>query len=142
MHKFFCSYNNLTEKYELSLNKTMFLNSKANILAENSLMGEIKDTMQRLYDNITLLKENITEEDYLTLLDESELLLSNIHYSIFSSPLELNDNPASEVKLSKLLSDCIVCCSELESKINIEKYNRPCHILKNNFQNLLNACNF
>lgn len=42
MHKFFCNYNNLTERYELSLNNRSPFSLKINVLAERTLLPEIK----------------------------------------------------------------------------------------------------
>ena len=75
MHKFFCNYNSLTEKYELSLNRNMLFSPRINVMAENTLLPEIKKLLQEIYDNILLLKENITNEEQLKTLDNNELLL-------------------------------------------------------------------
>lgn len=139
MHKFFCNYNSLTEKYELSLNKNMLFNQKINVLAENTLLPEIKNTLQQLYDNTILLKEKISEDEKLKILDESELLISNLYYSLFSSPLNIDENTDNQVDIKTILVKCVEETSELEAKVNIPEYNRLCMLLKNNFQNLLNS---
>lgn len=139
MHKFFCNYNNLTEKYELSLNKNMLFNQKINVLAENTLLPEIKNTLQQLYDNTILLKEKISDENKLKILDESELLISNLYYSLFSSPLNIDSNTDNQAEIKIILVKCVEEASELEAKVNIPEYNRLCMLLKNNFQNLLNS---
>lgn len=139
MHKFFCNYNSLTEKYELSLNKNMLFNQKINVLAENTLLPEIKNTLQQLYDNTILLKEKISEDEKLKILDESELLISNLYYSLFSSPLNIDENTDNQADIKTILVKCVEETSELEAKVNIPEYNRLCMLLKNNFQNLLNS---
>ena len=139
MHKFFCNYNNLTEKYELSLNKNMLFNQKINVLAENTLLPEIKNTLQQLYDNTILLKEKISDENKLKILDESELLISNLYYSLFSSPLNIDSNTDNQAEIKIILVKCVEEASELEAKVNIPEYNTLCMLLKNNFQNLLNS---
>ena len=88
MHKFFCSYNNLTERYELSKTQGIVF-GKVNVQAESVLLGEVKKNMQSLYNLTALLKENEKEEKRLEILDETELLLSNLYYSLFASPFEL-----------------------------------------------------
>lgn len=139
MHKFFCNYNNLTEKYELSLNKNMLFNQKINVLAENTLLPEIKNTLQQLYDYTILLKETIADEKKLKILDESELLISNLHYSLFSSPLNIVENSDNQTDIRRVLVKCVENASGLETKVNIVEYNRLCLLIKNNFQNLLNS---
>lgn len=139
MHKFFCNYNSLTEKYELSLNKNMLFNQKINVLAENTLLPEIKNTLQQLYDNTILLKEKISDDEKLKILDESELLISNLYYSLFSSPLNIDENTDNQADIKTILVKCVEETSELEAKVNIPEYNRLCMLLKNNFQNLLNS---
>lgn len=139
MHKFFCNYNSLTEKYELSLNKNMLFNQKINVLAENTLLPEIKNTLQQLYDNTILLKEKISDDEKLKILDESELLISNLYYSLFLSPLNIDENTDNQVDIKTILVKCVEETSELEAKVNIPEYNRLCMLLKNNFQNLLNS---
>ncbi len=139
MHKFFCNYNNLTEKYELSLNKNMLFNQKINVLAENTLLPEIKNTLQQLYDYTILLKERIADEEKLKILDESELLISNLHYSLFSSPLNIVENSDNQTDIRRVLVKCVENASGLETKVNIAEYNRLCLLIKNNFQNLLNS---
>ena len=87
MHKFFCNYNILTQKYELT-NMRGF-KSMTTIQAENTLLPEIKQTIQQLYENIVLIKEEEKDEERLNLLDETELMISNLYYSLFATPLEL-----------------------------------------------------
>ena len=137
MHKFFCNYNNLTERYELSLNSHSPFSLKINVLAERTLLPEIKELLQDVYDNTTLLKSQIAGDESLKMLDNGELLISNLYYSLFASPLELNDRPRS-ITNRELLTETIEKLSLLGEKINIPEYNRSVEIIKNIFQNLLN----
>lgn len=137
MHKFFCNYNNLTERYELSLNNRSPFSLKINVLAERTLLPEIKELLQGVYDNTTLLKSQMGDEDSLKMLDNAELLVANLYYSLFASPLELNDTPRT-ITNRELLAETIEKLSLLGEKINIPEYNRSVEIIKNTFQNLLN----
>ena len=142
MHKFFCIYNNMTEKYELSLLRGLNFNSKARVQAENSLLPAIRNSLQQLYSDLILLKEKITDELALTKLDESELMLSNLYYSFFASPLDILEidfnNPIS---VKELLAKMIALLSELDGQINIPEYNRLARLIKNNLQDILNIQN-
>ena len=137
MHKFFCNYNNLTERYELSLNNRSPFSLKINVLAERTLLPEIKELLQGVYDNTTLLKSQMGDEDSLKMLDNGELLVANLYYSLFASQLELNDTPRT-ITNRELLTETIEKLSLLGEKINIPEYNRSVEIIKNIFQNLLN----
>ena len=137
MHKFFCNYNSLTERYELSLNNRSPFSLKINVLAERTLLPEIKELLQGVYDNTTLLKSQIAGEDSLKMLDNAELLVANLYYSLFASPLELNDTPRA-ITNRELLTETIEKLSLLGEKINIPEYNRSVEIIKNTFQNQLN----
>lgn len=139
MHKFFCNYNSLTEKYELSLNRNILFSPRINVMAENTLLPEIKKLLQEIYDNILLLKENITNEEQLKTLDNNELLLSNLYYSLFASPLELNSPSQMQGTIKDILSNTIGKVSSLIEKINIPEYNRLASLMLNNFQNILNS---
>ena len=130
MHKFFCFYNNLTQRYELSQRQS-FRNS-AIIQAENTLIPQIRDNIQHLYENIVLLKEQEKEEKRLEIFDETELLISNLYYSLFSSPLELvEDN-----KIEASLQNAKILINELIKDINIPEHNRLCILIKNNIESL------
>ena len=48
MHKFFCNYNNLTERYELSINRGMAFKNNAQIQAENTLLPEIQKRKKQM----------------------------------------------------------------------------------------------
>ncbi len=139
MRKFFCNYNYLTEKYELGLNRNMIFNSKINVLAQNTLLPEINKLLQNTYDNNLILKDKITDEEQLKVLDENDLLISNLYFSLFASPLDLNETKIETNSVKDLINKCIINCSQLEAKVNIPEYNRLCMLLKNNYQNLFNA---
>lgn len=138
MHKFFCSYNNLTEKYELSLNRGSLFPSKASALSETNLMENIKNDIQLLYDNVAMLKNLIKNEDDLNTLDETELLISNLYYSFFASPMELNEEKETEKEIKELLVKSIELAASLDKQINIPEYNRLVKIIVDNLQNILN----
>ncbi len=134
MHKFFCNYNNLTERYELSINRGMTFKNNAQIQAENTLLPEIQNAIQELYENIVELKEKETNEDRLNLLDETELMISNLYYSLFSSPLEL---PEKKENKSFSIQHGIELANGLLKVINIPEYSRLCSLIKNNLESLL-----
>ena len=126
MHKFFCFYNNLTQRFELS-QKQSFRNSTI-LQAENTLIPEIKNNIQLLYENIVLLKEQEKEEKRLEIFDETELYVSNLFYSLFASPLELVEDEKIEP---------INITNNLLRDINIPEHNRLCQLIKNNIESLL-----
>lgn len=130
MHKFFCNYNNLTEKYELSLSKNNIFSSKASIQAENTLIPQIRQDIQALYENIVLLKENETAEEKLNRLDETELMVSNLYYSLFASPLELANR--NNLTNEQVLQNSLELVNSLEKNVNIPEYNRLIALIKNN----------
>ena len=134
MHKFFCNYNRLTERYELSKSQGILFNGKVNIQAENTLLAQIKNNLQALYNTIALIKEKEKDESRLIILDESELLSSNLYHSLFASPLDLppdkNSLDGSELKTA------INLAMLLERDINIPEYNRMIVLIKNNLISL------
>ena len=133
MHKFFCSYNKFTERYELTKSQGV-LSPRVNTQAESSLLKQIKDNIQKLYELIVLLKENEKDEQKLLKLDESELLISNLYYSLFASPLELSEEKKS--LSGNELAQAINLVSLLERDINIPEYNRMAMLIKNNLTSL------
>lgn len=138
MHKFFCNYNTLTERYELSQNKNNIFNPRINTLEESSLMSKIQNSIQNLYDLIVQIKEMTKEDEKLNLIDENELLISNLYYSFFASPLELPEKEHDKHELKALLTMAIEETNNLEKLVNIPEYNRLVKIISNNFQILLN----
>lgn len=141
MHKFFLNYNNLTEKYELSLYKGNFFNNKINIQAEKTLLPEIQKDIQNLYETVVSIKEIIKDEDNLLILDKTELMISNLYYSIFASPLELVDKEISPNKIKEYLQNALSVITKIESEINIPEYNRLASLIKNNLQIIFNSLN-
>ncbi len=134
MHKFFCNYNPLTGKYELSQMRGGFRNSIL-IQAEVDLLDEIKKNLQQLYENVVLIKEQNNNEELLSKLDDIGLMISNLYYSIFSAPLELvNDNNLENATIKK----CINIIDDLISKINIQEQSRLCFLIKNALVSLEN----
>lgn len=136
MHKFFCNYNNLTERQELGLSKGLMIGKVAS-MAENTLLPQIKSLMQELYTVISSIKEVDKTEDRQDNLDQSELLLSNLFYSLFASPLDIQEN-SSQDELKSLYQKGISLASEIEKLINIPEYNRTIGIVKSNLQNIFN----
>lgn len=139
MHKFFCNYNLLTEKYELSLSRSNLFNNKIKVQAENSLLTEIQKDIQSLYENIVIIKDKIKDEDNLLLLDKTELMISNLYYSLFASPLELPDNKQNINEIKNLVQKSITLINKIESEINIPEYNRLANLIKNNLQCIFNS---
>ena len=137
MHKFFCSYNELTGQYELSKNRpnTTFFFQKVNTQAENNLINGIKSSLQELYILIVLAKEKEQDEKRLNIFDETELLISNLFYSLFTTPLEL---PSKETKANgSELAKALEITSKLQKEINIPEYNRLAMLIRNNISALL-----
>ena len=133
MHKFFCNFNHLTQRYELSPMRGMAIRNNATIQAENTLLPEIRQNIQDLYEFIVLIKENEKNEDKLNILDDTELLISNLYYSIFSSPLELVEE---NKKSGATIDDCRRLVNNLLRLINIPEYSRLCQLIKNNLDTL------
>ncbi len=143
MHKFFCTYNHLTEKYELSLNKNYInINNKSKILAENNLLPKIKNLLQQIYSDLVVLKEKNKETEILEKLDKCELMLSNLYYSFFSSPLELIEIDFNNTNNDKeILNSLTKNIDEIISIINIPEYNRLCLLIKNNIDQIYKSIN-
>ena len=138
MRKFFCNYNYLTERYELSNYRGGIFNNKILVQAENTLLPEIKNNIQSLYELIVKIKELTTDEAQMTRLDETELMISNLYYNLFTSPLELPENSDNN-ELKNLYQRAIALTSELEKAINIPEYNRTTSLIKNNLQDNYNS---
>ena len=132
MHKFFCNYNPLTQKFELmsGVRNNIFRNNTI-IQEENNLLSQIKNDIQELYENIVFLKEREEDENRLDILDDTELLISNLYYSLFESPLELVEGKKEGDK-----DKCKTLINNLIQKINIPEYNRLCILIKNNLEQL------
>ena len=138
MHKFFCSYNQFTQKYELSSNKpnnSWLFSTKINTQAQNTILSEIKELLQELYTNIVLIKEKENDNNKLNVLDETELLISNLYYSFFASPLELPNQEKSSN--GKELQTIIETVNKLDKLINIPEYNRILLLIRNNINSII-----
>ncbi len=138
MHKFFCNFNTLTQRYELSQNRSAIggiFSPRVGTQAENNLLNEIKALLQELYKNIVIIKEKEENEERLNLLEETELLISNLYYSLFASPLDLPEK--QEVSAGNELAKAIEVAKKLQKSINIPEYNRLCVIIGNNLSSLL-----
>ena len=131
MHKFFCFYNPLTGHYEISNNRS--IRNYALITAENTLIPRVQETIQKLYECIVLIKEKENDEKRLEILDETELLISNLYFSLFASPLELIEKKEGT---EENIANCIALIDSLIKDINIPEYNRLCQIIKNNLESL------
>ena len=138
MHKFFCNYNTLTGKYELSGRKNNIFSNNVLTQSENDVMVQIKKDIENLYGYVCKLKENTKAEKHLEKLDEIELLISNLYYSIFASPMDTDKTNENDLDAKQLLTKSVELSSELEKLINIPEYNRISQIIRNEFQNILN----
>lgn len=138
MRKFFCTYNNLTERYQLSVARNGFMSPRINALAENTLLSEIREAIQNLYNQIVCIKEEEQDSDRLSKLDDCELLVSNLYYSIFAEPLNI-ETECSELPMRQRLNICFDLASRLESMINIAEQYKLCGEIKNIFQSLING---
>lgn len=141
MHKFFCNYNNLTEQYELSINRNTLFPNKVSTQGENDMLEDVKNNIQILYEYIVELKNLLKDNENLSSLDETELLLSNLYYSLFSSPMDLKQTENDKSSAKEILAKAIEIASYLDKKINIPEYNRLARIITNNLQNILNGLN-
>ena len=137
MHKFFCSYNNLTEKYELSKANSFLFNKNVSIQNENNMLDEIKANIQSLYELLVSLKEKTNDNEILNKINEIELLVSNLYYSFFASPLELPKETSKESSEKEILTKCIDLALSLEKSVNIPEYNRLCHIITEEFRSIM-----
>lgn len=137
MHKFFCNYNSLTEKQELVLTKGLVI-GKVSSMAENTLLPQIKSIMQELYTTLNQIKDLDQTQERQDSLDQSELLLSNLFYSLFTTPLDLDEKQENQ-ELKGLYQKGITLAGELEKLINIPEYNRTIGIIKSNLQNIYNT---
>ena len=138
MHKFFYNYNTLTERYELSLNKGLIFNARSMSTANTTLLKNIQDNLQKLYQAIVSAKERETDEERLKIFDETELMISNLYYSLFASPLELVSTSAEENN-TNYLNIALSLITALEQEINIPEYNRLATLIKNNIFQMNNS---
>ena len=102
------------------------------------MLSEIQAILQQIYNDLITIKEKITDENILKKIDESELLLSNLYYSLFSSPLELVSPSQENITAKDLAIRLIDNAIRLVEKIDIPEYNRLALLLKNNFDSIHN----
>lgn len=135
MHKYFFKHNILTEKRELSKNGTLFAQTMANSSTD---MQNLKQTIQSLYNYVVLAKEQTEDGEQIDALCKTELLISNLYYSFFASPLELPESKDNTLNFSQLLTKAIETSKSLIEQINIPEENRVALLINLNLQTLLN----
>lgn len=136
MHKFFYNYNKLTEKYELTENKNFVFSPISQSLSANNLTKEIEQNIQELYKYIIISKDKTDKEDSILIINEIELLISNLYYSFYNNPLDLVKDD-SNFNYQELINHSFKLISDIEEKINIPQYNRVCLLIKNKLQLLM-----
>ena len=135
MHKYFFRHNNLTEKNEISKNGNIF----SQILSSQSTeMNQLKTTLQKLYNLVVIAKEKADKDEFIDRLCKVELLVSNLYYSFFASPLELPEKSPSDLDFKGLILQAIETSKNLIEQINIPEENRTALIINLDLQNLLN----
>ncbi len=135
MHKYFFRHNNLTEKNEISKNGNIF----SQILSSQSTeMNQLKITLQKLYNLVVIAKEKADKDEFIDRLCKVELLVSNLYYSFFASPLELPEKSSSDLDFKGLILQAIETSKNLIEQINIPEENRTALIINLDLQNLLN----
>lgn len=135
MHKYFFRHNNLTEKNEISKNGNIF----SQILSSQSTeMNQLKITLQKLYNLVVIAKEKADKDEFIDRLCKVELLVSNLYYSFFASPLELPEKSPSDLDFKGLILQAIETSKNLIEQINIPEENRTALIINLDLQNLLN----
>lgn len=135
MHKYFFRHNNLTEKNEISKNGNIF----SQILSSQSTeMNQLKTTLQQLYNLVVIAKEKADKDEFIDRLCKVELLVSNLYYSFFASPLELPEKSSSDLDFKGLILQAIETSKNLIEQINIPEENRTALIINLDLQNLLN----
>ena len=116
MHKYFFRHNNLTEKNEISKNGNIF----SQILSSQSTeMNQLKITLQNLYNLVVIAKEKADKDEFIDRLCKVELLVSNLYYSFFASPLELPEKSSSDLDFKGLILQAIETSKNLIEQINI-----------------------
>ena len=138
MHKFFLKHNTLTEKNEICKSNSIFVCSSSN--NENSMVT-LKNNIQDLYNYVIYTKEILTEDKYIDQLCKIELLISNLYYSFFSSPLNLPEKNSTFLSAKEYLTKSIELSKNLIEQINIPEQNRLAYLINLNLQNLLNQIN-
>lgn len=137
MRKFFLCHNNLTEKDEIKTMTTSLFGRTLSI--QSSSMNEIKNIIQQLYNNLVSAKEVANQNQIIDDLCKTELLVSNLYYSFFASPLELPDKSETKTTLKNYILQSLDQAKNLIEKINIPEENRIAGIIYFNLQNILNS---
>ena len=125
----------MTEKNEISKNGNIF----SQILSSQSTeMNQLKITLQKLYNLVVIAKEKADKDEFIDRLCKVELLVSNLYYSFFASPLELPEKSPSDLDFKGLILQAIETSKNLIEQINIPEENRTALIINLDLQNLLN----
>ena len=125
----------MTEKNEISKNGNIF----SQILSSQSTeMNQLKTTLQKLYNLVVIAKEKADKDEFIDRLCKVELLVSNLYYSFFASPLELPEKSPSDLDFKGLILQAIETSKNLIEQINIPEENRTALIINLDLQNLLN----
>lgn len=125
----------MTEKNEISKNGNIF----SQILSSQSTeMNQLKITLQKLYNLVVIAKEKADKDEFIDRLCKVELLVSNLYYSFFASPLELPEKSSSDLDFKGLILQAIETSKNLIEQINIPEENRTALIINLDLQNLLN----
>ena len=101
-------------------------------------MTTLKNNIQDLYNYVIYTKEILTEDKYIDQLCKIELLISNLYYSFFSSPLNLPEKNSTLLSAKEYLTKSIELSKNLIEQINIPEQNRLAYLINLNLQNLLN----
>ena len=136
MHKYFFKHNILTERRELAKGAGLFIQTLSN---NSSDMQTLKQTIQSLYNLIVLAKEKTTDGNQIDALCKIELLVSNLYYSFFASPLELPENSSSSLSFRQLIAEAIKSSKKHIEQINIPEENRSALIINLDLQSLYNS---
>lgn len=134
MHKYFFRLNNLTENKELCKTNNVFCST----LSSLNELDKIKNTIQELYNNIIIAKEQPLNDLQSDQLCKIELLISNLYYSFFQSPLNLPEKNSTTTSLKEILIKAIELSKNLIENINIPEQNRVAYIINLNLQTMLN----
>ena len=101
-------------------------------------MNQLKTTLQKLYNLVVIAKEKADKDEFIDRLCKVELLVSNLYYSFFASPLELPEKSSSDLDFKGLILQAIETSKNLIEQINIPEENRTALIINLDLQNLLN----
>lgn len=133
MHKYFFKLNNLTENQELYKTSSFVCG-----LSATKGLEKIKQNIQDLYNNVIWAKEQVQTDSQTDQLCKIELLISNLYYSFFQSPLNLPEKNSITLSFKDLLVKAIEISKNLIESINIPEQNRVAYLINLNLQTLLN----